>query len=137
MITKNGLLKMTFSGIAGWVVLVALVAAYVFASPHEPPELGYAGFFIVWASVLSVFYVADFALITVILYSAFRFRFLSVGVWLRSIIGASLFALTVPLWSLVGGRLHASEIILQAAIASVVGFVSFFVLSRYEERSAT
>src|SRR5262249_5734984 len=134
MTTKHSLLMMVFSGIAGWIVLVALVAAHVFSSSHEPPELGYVGFFIVWTSALAFFYVADFLVITFIFYSALHHRLRTVGVWLRSVIGALLFAVTVPLWSLAGGHFQAGEMTFYAVIASAVGFVSFFVLSRYEKR---
>jgi len=113
--------------------LVALAAAIVFPSSQQG-ELGHWGFFMVWVTILSVFYLANFVLITIVLYSVFRRRLRSLRVWSRSTIGTLFFAATVPLWSLTGGRLQASEVAWHSAVALVVGFACFVVLGWYEDK---
>ena len=128
--------RVIVAGIAGWVTLASLVAAHVFSS-DRPAELGYEGFCVLLTIILSVFYLADFVLFTVIFYSVFRRRLLSVRLWLRSVIGALLFTVTVPLWGLTVGDLRAYDMLLLGGIALVVGLVSFFVLSVKDEMCDT
>ena len=51
------------SALAGWVAMIAIFAVCTFLLPHGPhfaPEVGRLGAFIIFGSVLSASYLADF-----------------------------------------------------------------------------
>lgn len=122
--------SLCLSCLAGWTVLLAAIAAWIFLDPHEPPELGYTGAFFVFSIVYSLVYAANFLLINIVGHLLLRSRLSHVSLWLRAVGVSVMYALTVPCWYLlVGNKPDRDDWIVFLAIAPTVGFVSFAVLA--------
>ena len=129
-VSRTEFIQTALSGLAGWAILLAALATLVFSSSHEPPELGYVGFFEVASIVLSLFYVGDFVVIVALYYLALRPWLRTISWWLRAVVGAGLFCVSVPLFSVGGAHLRLQELLAFCGLAAAIGFVCFLVLCR-------
>lgn len=125
---------LAIGGIAGWVVLIALAGVFIIFRP-EPSELGRAGFFLVWSALLSIFYVADFLLITVPIHIILHSRLSSTRRLLWSTIGGLLFALSVPLWNLIARGPAFQDIVILGGLGFISGGASFFATAHLQGRT--
>ncbi len=129
-VSRTEVMQTALSGLAGWATLLAALAALVFSSSHEPPTLGYVGAFEIWSLVLSLFYVGDFVVIVALYYLALRPWVQTLSSWVRALIGAGLFCMSVPLFSMAGTHLRWQELLFCCGLAATIGFVCFLVLCR-------
>jgi hypothetical protein len=126
-----------WSAIAGWAALAIAYSIEAFIALHGAncAPLGPFGTYIVFELFFSLYYLADFLLLSLPAYFFLRRRQAPVhrGVW--TFCGAVIFALSVPVWSYVGADLNTPDMIYCAVLAAIAGSASFYVLSRFKSIS--
>src|SRR6267378_923191 len=126
---RHPIALLALSAFVGWLALAAAWACDVFLWPHGPnfaTPVGPLGAFLIFGGFFSFFYLVDFVLLAVTFYIFFRHRI--VIPWLRGLCGATLFAFSVPLWSVACRSSATHDLPLGAVLAAIAGFVSFFTL---------
>ena len=118
------------SALAGWATLLAVLAAFIFSRPQEPPTVGYAGAFVVWGIIFSLFYLVDFVLVAVLYHRVLRPWLRPLAWWWQSLVGASLFSVVALLFVAVYGSVRPLDLEFCCGTAALCGFICFLVLRR-------
>ena len=111
--------------------MIAVFASDTFLLPHGPhfaPEIGPWGSFLVFGSVLSAVYVADFVVLAVPAYFLLRGRTPPLRRWHWAVWGGVLFLLSLVIWCFAYGARGGSELLFDTVLAGTAGAASFYAL---------
>ena len=131
MTNKNVRTSLGKAGLFGWISLLLFAGGCVIL--WRPSEIGRIGFFIFWALILSVFYFADFLIITLPLHMLRGPKLQMLNVWTRSVLGGILFAVSAPIWSLLLRHFDSQDIFVHMILGFLSGSICFYFASRASE----
>ena len=133
MTTRRGKAPAPFldSTLLGWVSGIATLAVWIFLWPHSTAmELGEIGTLAWLGTTFTVLYVFDILLLFILAYYILGNLWPRSRPWHWGVIGASLFALSVPIWiAAFGGHFFRDDLIF-LVFGAIAGGVSFYELRR-------
>jgi hypothetical protein len=119
------------SALLGWASGIVALAGWILLWPHSTPmEIGALGTLVWLGATFTVFYLFDILLFFIAAY------YILINVWPRSrpwhwgAIGASLFALSCPLWIAAFGGQFLRDDLVFSVFGAIAGGVSFYELRR-------
>ncbi|MEY2508918.1 MAG: hypothetical protein QOH01_3247 [Verrucomicrobiota bacterium] len=114
--------------IFGWLALILEFAVWGFVIPHPypiGPEIGPVASFIVFSIILSVQFIIEFGIVAIPSQLFLRPLLGPFSSWVWGLVGAALFALSIPIWSILLLHMHFHDIVFLAVLALVPGFIAF------------